>query len=297
MLKHTHPKDIAPKRVVILGAKGFIGSTIAQQLEAKNVPVVKVSRAQIDFCSDNAPKAIADVLQADDTVVIAAAKAPVKNNQMLLDNINMMNNICAALEQQPVAHVLYISSDAVYGDSMEPLNEASPTAPTSLHGVMHSARELMLGSILDAEKLVCVRPTLVYGANDPHNGYGPNQFYRLVKDGQPIKLFGQGEEQRDHVHVEDVAEIAVRCLLRGSHGVINAVTGNTISFFDIAKKMQAIAGKPVEIKHLERKGPMPHNGYRAFDNAVSQKAFPDFQYKASDAGFQAVHQAATFEGK
>ena len=47
--------------------------------------------------------------------------------------------------------------------------------------------------------LAILRPTLIYGAGDPHNGYGPNRFRRLAATGKPIILFGEGEERRDHV--------------------------------------------------------------------------------------------------
>ncbi len=71
-----------------------------------------------------------------------------------------------------------------------------------------------------------LRPTLIYGAADPHNGYGPNRFCRLAAAGEEIVLFGEGEERRDHVAVEDVAEIAFRVLMRRSRGVLNLATGD-----------------------------------------------------------------------
>ena len=80
-----------------------------------------------------------------------------------------------------------------------------------------------------------LRPTLIYGAGDPHNGYGPNRFRRQAAKGEPITLFGEGEEKRDHVAVEDVARLAVRMLMHRSTGVLNAVTGSSTSFRDIAR--------------------------------------------------------------
>ena len=41
------------------------------------------------------------------------------------------------------AHLVYISSDAVYADEANPVNERSALAPSTLHGMMHAARELM----------------------------------------------------------------------------------------------------------------------------------------------------------
>ncbi|MCH9770322.1 MAG: SDR family oxidoreductase [Gammaproteobacteria bacterium] len=286
MFNHLEAKEVRPKRVVVLGAKGFIGSTAVMCLKDNNVPVVEISRQQVDFSSAAAAEYIADILQPDDVVLIAAAKAPCKNYTMLLDNILMLKNICDALAKRSVTQIIYISSDAVYADSMQPLTESSPAAPTSLHGVMHLAREQMLASIIEAEKLLFLRPTLVYGADDPHNGYGPNQFVRLAQEGKTIKLFGQGEERRDHVHVDDVAEIIRRCLFKRSYGVLNVVTGQITSFFEVAEKVNRLTTAAVEIKSLPRSGPMPHNGYRAFDISVCQKYFPDFSYMNLDKGLQ-----------
>ena len=79
-----------------------------------------------------------------------------------------------------------------------------------------------------------LRPTLIYGASDPHGGYGPNRFRRQAANGEPITLFGEGEEKRDHVPVEDVARLAVRILHHKSAGALNAVTGGPTPFGDIA---------------------------------------------------------------
>ena len=62
--------------------------------------------------------------------------------------------------------------------------------------------------------------TLIYGKNDPHNGYGPNSFNRLLDKNENIKLFGEGEEKRDHVYVNDVAELSFRMIFSNFTGVL-----------------------------------------------------------------------------
>ena len=130
---------------------------------------------------------------------------------------------------------------------------------------------------------------LIYGADDPHNGYGPNRFRRLAADGQEIVLFGEGEERRDHVWVGDVAELATRMLLNRSQGVLNAATGTVISFRDAAEAVVGHFPEPATIKGSPRVGPMPHNGYRPFDPAATAAAFPDFAYTQPEDGFAKVH--------
>jgi nucleoside-diphosphate-sugar epimerase len=150
---------------------------------------------------------------------------------------------------------------------------------------MHLARELALRGALNIP-IAILRPTLIYGAADPHNGYGPNRFRRLAAAGQEIVLFGEGEERRDHVAVEDVAEITARVLMRRSRGVLNVVTGYVHSFRAVAEMTVALAPRAVSIRGSPRNGPMPHNGYRPFDNSASRTAFPDFRYTRLQEGLR-----------
>jgi nucleoside-diphosphate-sugar epimerase len=276
MLEHVSPTARIPQRVVVLGAQGFVGSASARALADHGVPVLSLGRAEADLlAADTAPR-LADMLRPDDAVVVVAARAPCKDAAMLVDNIHMMDCVCRTLER-PVAHVVYISSDAVYRDSREPLTEASCAEPSSLHGAMHLARELMLKSVVKAP-LAILRPTLLYGATDPHNGYGPNRFRRLAAAGQEIVLFGEGEERRDHVLIDDVAEIVRRVLLHRSRGTLNVATGTVYSFRDIAERIATMHQPRVPVRGTPRQGPMPHGGYRAFDSAATRRAFPDFRY-------------------
>jgi nucleoside-diphosphate-sugar epimerase len=241
------------------------------------VPVLLLGRAEVDLLAPEAGEALAGLLRPEDSVVAAAAIVPVKNTAMLVDNMRLVATLVTALTRVPVAHLVNISSDAIYADGPLPLTETSPAAPTSLHGAMHAAREIALRTEV-ASPQAHLRPTLIYGAKDPHNGYGPNRFRRLAAEGKEIVLFGEGEERRDHVHIDDVAEIVVRALFNRSVGALNIATGSVHSFRDIAGEVAAAADKAVAIKGSPRSGPMPHNGYRPFDITASRRAFPDFNY-------------------
>ncbi len=284
MLHHHNSSPVPPARTVVLGSGGFIGGAILRKLEASGRDVVGLERKDLDLLADDAADRLAALLQEEDALVIVSARAPCKTPDMMLENIGMMAAVCEAIAKRPVAHLIYVSSDAVYADGPLPLTEASPAAPTSLHGAMHLAREQMLLSIAGSIPLAILRPTLVYGAGDPHNGYGPNRFRRQANHGETIVLFGEGEERRDHVDVDDIAEIVTLVLDHRSAGVLNIATGTVASFHALAEKAVALAAKPVAIKGSPRNGLMPHNGYRPFDPAATLAAFPGFRYTAIDAG-------------
>src|SRR5262249_50614268 len=159
-----------------------------------------LTRNELDLLKLEAAATLQRVLRAEDSVVFVSALAPTRNNAMLIDNLRMAEAVCAALVAQPVAQLAYVSSDAVYSDDANPVTERAGEQPSRLHGAMHLAREIMLRKTLKLP-LALLRPTLIYGAKDPHNGYGPNRFRRLAAKGEAITLFGEGEEKRDHVLV------------------------------------------------------------------------------------------------
>lgn len=277
MLAHTHVTPQTPSRVVVLGAGGFIGGTILQHLAEEKIANLGLGRPTLDLLAADAAERLAGELRADDTLVFVSAQAPVKNPAMLLANLRMAEVVCAALQRRPVLHVVYISSDAVYKDSAEPLNETSCAEPGSLHGIMHLAREVMLAGAHPGP-LALIRPTLVHGLADPHNGYGPNRFRRLAAAGQEIVLFGEGEERRDHVAVEDIAALTLRVVRHRSRGTVNATSGEVVSFRALAEFCAAQFEPRVPVRGTPRTGPMPHNGYRPFAPSIALTAFPAFKF-------------------
>lgn len=283
MLRHLHKTPHAPERVVVLGAAGFVGGALVRRLTAAKVPVLALTRRELDLAETDADMKLADLLRPSDAIVAASAKGPCKTVALLVENMKIVQAMVGALTKAPVAHVINISSDAVYADLPEPLTEASARAPNTLHGTMHLARELALASEVKTP-LATLRPSMLYGAADPHNSYGPNSFRRFANAGMPIVLFGNGEERRDHVLIDDVAEIIFRVLQHRSTGALNIVTGEVHSFHQLAEMVAELAPGTVDIKTTPRAGPMPHNGYRSFDIAACRAAFPDFAYTPIVAG-------------
>lgn len=287
MLEHLHDMPRVPERVVVIGAGGFVGSAIVRAVERRSVPLLALDRTDVDLLADGAAKALAALLRPTDSVVAVAALAPVKSLEMLRDNLTVIQAMAEAVAAVSPAHLLNIGSDAVFADGPVPLDEDSPKAPFSLHGVMHLTREVVFSEL--KIRLATLRPTLIYGAADPHNGYGPNRFRRLAAEGKDVVLFGEGEERRDHILVDDVAELAARILMHGSAGSLNAATGKVWSFREIASMVADLCGGAVAIKGSPRQGPMPHNGYRPFDPAATFAAFPDFRYTPLPEGLAKVH--------
>ena len=274
MLIHNYNEIKKPKNVVVLGSNGFIGKSLSLKLESEGISLKKLSRKDIDLLSDNASESLAKHLSSEDTLVATSAIAPCKDPDMLNDNIRIAIVICKAANIAGCSHVINISSDAVYADTDHLITENTIKSPDNFHGVMHLAREIIFTNQIK-KVLTTIRPTLIFGEGDTHNGYGPNQFSRLANNNQAIKLFGKGEEKRDHIYIKDVVEIIFSVIQRKSSGVINVASGDVRSFLEIAKKVSDLSQNTIDIQFSERVGPMPHNGYRPFDVSLLKKSFPD----------------------
>src|SRR5881296_1119291 len=125
--------------------------------------------------------------------------------------------------------------------------------------MMHLAREVMLRTATRAPVAV-LRPTLVFGAGDTHNSYGPNRLRRMAHNGKVV-LFGEGEEMRDHVFVEDVAALTLAVLRHRSAGTLNIASGQAISYADLARKVAVLFDRPVVITGTPRQTPIMHRHF------------------------------------
>ena len=276
LTSNLNSKAKNPKRVVIFGKKGFIAKNICNKLIKKKIKIKAISKSEVNLIYKSSIKKISKIIKKDDTVLFISAKAPVKNEKMLISNLLMVNNFVLGVNKKKFSHFIYISSDAVYSDSKKLINENSKSLPESLHGIMHLTRENIFKLFIKAP--ICIlRPTLIFGKEDPHNGYGPNRFYRLAKNNKNINLFGKGEELRDHVSVHDVSEIILNTILFKTSGILNVCTGKVFSFYNIAKIIVNSLNCKSRIFFLKRKGPMPHGGYRAFNNSLISKLFPNLK--------------------
>lgn len=277
MIVHGNPEPRKPARVVLLGARGFIGAALGRALKAGAIEHLGIASSEVDLVQPRAVEQLAATLRPSDCVVMLSAVTPDKGRDAatLMKNLAMMQHLCAALERSGCAHLVYFSSDAVYSFATGLISEETPPSPQDLYGVMHLAREIMAKSLAKIPVLI-LRPTGVIGAEDTHNSYGPNRFRRSAEKEGKIQLFGAGEETRDHIHVDDVAAVTVRCLMHKSAGILNLATGRSLPFHQVARMVAGKSPRQVEILTTPRANPITH---RHYDVTNLIKAFPGIRLR------------------
>ena len=294
MVIHQNARPQKPDRVVVVGARGFIGAAICSRLEGNGIRAAALSSRDVDLAALTATERLVGLLEPSDCVVMLAALTPDKgrDSATFMKNLVMMQHVSAAVQRKGCAHFVYMSSDAVYDPAVARVTEDTPPSPKDLYGMMHYARELMAHSIAKAPVLI-LRVTLVYGVDDTHNSYGPNRFRRAAQKEGRITLFGGGEERRDHIHVDDVAELTVRCLLNRSVGTLNIATGTSFSFKDVASLVASQFDQEIEVVESPRATPITH---RHYDVTQLIKAFPDVRFIPLAQGVARVHRESQASG-
>ncbi|MFN8391604.1 MAG: NAD-dependent epimerase/dehydratase family protein [Bdellovibrionota bacterium] len=277
MLSLSSSERKTPSRMVILGSRGFVGKNLEAKTRELGWATKALSSRDLDLLSEDAGTKLGEALNSEDTLVFISALTPDKgrDRKTLLKNLAMADAVCEAIEAHPCAHVVYISSDAVYDDAAHPVRETSACNPSSFHGVMHLARERMLAESCKkaGTPLLIVRPCAIYGAGDTHNSYGPNRFLKTALEKNEISLTGQGEEQRDHLFIDDLISLITELVSRKATGVVNAASGSALSFGEVAASIKGLMTE-VKIVNQPRQSPVTH---RHFDITELLRNFPAFR--------------------
>jgi UDP-glucose 4-epimerase len=221
-------------RVLVTGGAGFIGSHMADRLLRDGNEVVVLDNESTGS-RDNVPAAAryirgdvsvpADVARAfagglDAVLHIAGQASTIRSFDDPTDDLrtNVQGTICVLRHciAHRVGRLLYASSMTAYGHPAElPVAEDLPLAPVSYYGVSKMAAERYVHATaarndLDFElHATSFRMFNVYGERqslqNPYQGVVAIFIANMLR-GEPITIFGDGEQSRDFVHIDDVVE-------------------------------------------------------------------------------------------
>ncbi|MBI2756453.1 MAG: NAD-dependent epimerase/dehydratase family protein [Chloroflexi bacterium] len=278
---------------VVLGHTGFLGRAVVDQLSRDGHRVQGFGSSQVDLRRRDSLAALDAAVSPTSTVIVASALTPNKGQTIatLSDNFAMMANLADYLTANPPGRCVYISSDAVYPMGDQTVTETSAVEPSNIYALAKYNGEIILQSAASTGgfPLLVLRPTGVYGPGDTHNSYGPNRFVRTIAQDRTVKLFGAGEETRDHLFLDDAARLIALLSASNTTGVFNLATGSSRSFGSIVEDLRSLAPFEFELVQAPRGGPVTH---RQFNVAKLQQAVPDFIFTPWQQGLETSLRAA-----
>ncbi|MFD1422497.1 NAD-dependent epimerase/dehydratase family protein [Laceyella tengchongensis] len=270
-------------KVLVTGGAGFIGSHIVDQLIARGDQVVIVDNLSSGKESQVNPAAVfynVDITSPDlhavmeqerpEVVIHQAAQIHVNtsvDNPSLDANINILGsiNLLEGCRKAGVKKVVYASSAAVYGTpAYLPVDERHPIGPLSGYGVSKYTVEHYLSVYhhLYGLNYTVLRYANVYGLRQDPRGEGGviSIFIDKVLGREPLTIFGDGEQTRDYIYVEDIARANLSAIERGDGEVLNVGTGVSTSLNEVVRLFDEIAGVKHEVNYgPDRAGDIKHS--------------------------------------
>jgi UDP-glucose 4-epimerase len=259
------------QEVLVTGGAGFIGSHLVDRLVVEGYDVVvldNLSTGNLENIGGNLDtervrfvkgdirdyQTVRDVCEGMGMVFHLAGIANVAwstQNPSATHEVNAtgtLNVLRASLEAR-VAKVIFASSCAVYGNPLKiPIEEDHPTNPMSPYGASKLAAEGYVRAFASAFGLesVCLRLFNVYGPRQ-HEGDSSGviaRFSKMFVKGISPKIYGDGEQRRDFVFVQDVVEAFLRALEGGRNAeAYNIGSGRAFSVNEIFNILRCGLGK------------------------------------------------------
>ncbi|SFF28530.1 UDP-glucose 4-epimerase [Paenibacillus catalpae] len=272
-----------PKKVMVTGGAGFIGSHIVERCLSKGwetIVVDNLSKGEFEnipigarfYHTDIRSHEMEGILAKErpDVIVHQAAQTDVQYsiNEPLEDasaNILSTIRLLELAVKYGVRKFVYASSAAIYGMPEAALiNEAHPKHPMSGYGVSKYVPELY---IYTYAKLY----GLEYGILRYANVYGPRQasdgeggvvaiFVDRLLRGQKLVIYGDGEQTRDFIYVEDIADANIAAILAEQNVIANVGTAHPLSVNALVASLQDCCDQKTRVEYRPaRAGDIMHS--------------------------------------
>jgi len=256
---------------LVTGGAGFIGSTLTRALLDAGSRVTVLDNLSVGRRDRVDPRArfvegdvrdraaVGAALEGVDVVYHLAAQVTIRGSferfyEDLDTNLMGTANLLRAIDPARVGWFVLASSMGVYADAQEPtpISERHPTEPQSPYGIGKLAAEQLATQVLGLQGVPLT--TLRF-----FNTFGPGQAYtpyvgvltifltRLLAGEAPV-IFGDGEQRRDFVHVDDIVA-GVMAAPGRAPGTYNLGTGRATSLNELAALAIAEVGAQVTPRH------------------------------------------------
>ena len=304
-------------KVLVTGGAGFMGSHLTDELLERGYLVVVLddltggSRENVSprarfiqgsITDENLVKAMFSEEKLDYVFHLAAYAA--EGLSHFIKKFNYENNLIGSVNlinasiNHPVKCFVFTSSIAVYGKNQLPMTEEMIPMPEDPYGIAKLAveQELKVSHEMFGMDYIIFRPHNVYGERQNIGDRYRNVvgiFMNQIMQGQPMTIFGDGEQTRAFTHIDGVIPVMADAIFNASarNQVFNVGADIPYTVNELARKVANAMGVSASVKYLEARNEVKH----AFSSHKKlQKVFGCTAKLSLDAGLERMaHWART----
>jgi UDP-glucose 4-epimerase len=260
--------------VLVTGGAGFIGSNLVAALADARCRVTVLDNLSSGYARNLEGVANVRLIQGDirdpdavNTAMDGASAvfhlaASVGNKRSIDDplgdaEINVLGTlrVLEAARSLGVRTVVTSSSAGIFGELKTlPIREDHPVEPDTPYGSTKLCSEKLCLAYAKLHGLtaVCLRYFNVYGRHQRFDAYGnviPIFTFQMLR-GEPVTVFGDGEQTRDFIHVRDVVQANLRAAAaRSVSGAFNIGSGTRITINRLVELLRASTGTDVPVRY------------------------------------------------
>lgn len=262
-------------RVVVTGGSGFVGRAAVAAFAAKGCEVTVVDRiphpdsdvySVVGELDD--PTVLDAALDAGDvrgvvhlaaiTSVLRSVEQPVQTYEA---NVAVTQHLLEGCRTRGIERFVMASTNAVVGNvGHTRVDESVPLAPLTPYGATKAACEMLLSGYAGAYGMStsALRFTNIYGPGMGHKDSFVPRMMRAALSGQSVQVYGDGLQQRDLVHVDDVVAAILASWQRRFTGTAIIGSGESVTVLDMVEAVRSVTGCTLPAEHVPAKpGEMP----------------------------------------
>lgn len=262
------------QRVLVTGGSGFVGRSVVAELHRHGVDVVVADREPFPGdgvtlvrgdLTDPAVRDRAVTPDLDGIVHLAAITSVLRSaeqpQETFTSNVAMTQGLLELARERGVAPFILASTNAVVGNvGTATITEDSPLHPLTPYGATKAACEMLLSGYAGAYGMstCALRFTNIYGPGMAAKDSFVPRLMRAALAGAGVQVYGDGQQARDLVHVEDVATAVVTAWQRRFTGTAIIGAARSVTVLDLIEAARTATGAALPAEHVPAKtGEMP----------------------------------------